>query len=115
MFHILMICCILLIFIWVTFLFPYQSEALEKSSGEELFKNNCLGCHVNGGNIIRRGKTLKLESLKRNGLDDPKAIAKVAQEGVGVMSGYKEVLGEGGDLRVANWIWEQSQKAWVQE
>ena len=31
------------------------------------------------------------------------------------MDGYKDQLGEDGDLIVANWIWEQAQKAWVQE
>jgi len=31
------------------------------------------------------------------------------------MSGYEDELGNNGDQIVANWIWEQAQKAWVQE
>ena len=85
------------------------------ASGKELFRNNCAGCHVNGGNIIRRSKNLKVSSLKRNGIDKPEAIAKIARQGIGIMDGYKDQLGDNGDLIVANWIWEQAQKAWVQE
>ena len=95
-------------------IFSNQSWALNNSSGETLFNQNCSGCHVRGGNVIRRNKTLKLSALKRYGLDSPEEIAKVARNGIGIMSGYEEVLGEGGDQIVANWIWEQTQKAWVQ-
>ncbi len=84
------------------------------SPGEHLFIQNCAGCHINGGNIIRRQKTLKLSALKRNGIDNTESIARIAREGIGSMSGYKEVLGEGGDQIVANWIFSQAQKAWVQ-
>ena len=94
--------------------FIFCPNALADNSGEDLFIMHCSGCHINGGNIIRRGKTLKLSALKRNGLDSQDAIAKVAREGVGSMSGYKDVLGEGGDQLVAIWIWEQAQNAWVQ-
>ena len=94
-------------------IFIYCPNALAEESGEELFVMHCSGCHINGGNIIRRGKNLKLSALKRNGLDNQDAIAKVAREGVGSMSGYKEVLGERGDQLVAIWIWEQAQNAWV--
>ena len=91
-----------------------QTWAQSNSNGEKLFIENCAGCHIKGGNIIRRNKTLKLQALKRNKLDNPEAIAKVAREGIGNMSGYKKVLGEEGDKIVANWIWEQAQKAWIQ-
>ena len=88
--------------------------ALEISKGENLFIEHCSGCHIGGGNIIRRNKNLKISALKNNGLDNPQAIAKIARIGIGSMSGYEKVLGEGGDEIVANWIWEQSQKAWTQ-
>ena len=96
-------------------LFTSPQTILAESTGEKLFSMHCSGCHINGGNIIRRGKGLKLEALKRNGLDNQQAIAKIASEGIGRMSGYKDVLGEDGDQIVADWIWKQAQKAWVQE
>ena len=94
---------------------PVELVALDTDSGKTLFKNQCAGCHLNGGNIIRRGKNLKISSLKHNGIDNTEAIAKIARQGIGIMDGYKDQLGDNGDQIVANWIWEQSQKAWVQE
>ena len=94
---------------------PVELVALDTDSGKTLFKNQCAGCHLNGGNIIRRGKNLKISSLKHNGIDNPEAIAKIARQGIGIMDGYKDQLGDKGDQIVANWIWEQAQKAWVQE
>ena len=94
---------------------PKELSANYSGSGENLFKNYCAGCHINGGNIIRRSKNLKLSSLKRNGIDNPEAIAKIARKGIGIMSGYKDQLGDKGDQLVANWVLEQAQKAWVQE
>ena len=41
-------------------------------------------------------------------------LSKLKEEGIGSMSGYKDVLGEKGDEIIANWIWEQSQNAWIQ-
>ena len=93
---------------------PNKVFALNENEGEHLFIENCAGCHINGGNIIRRNKTLKIKDLQRNGLVTPESIAKIAREGTGSMDGYKEVLGEKGDQLVANWILKQSQKAWVQ-
>ena len=81
-------------------------------SGAQLFENHCAGCHVNGGNIIRRGKTLRLAALERNGIDGPEAIATIAAAGIGQMGGYASVLGEGGPEAVAAWVWQQAQAGW---
>ena len=94
---------------------PKEIKAVEVDLGRNLFKNNCAGCHLNGGNIIRRSKNLKISSLKRNGIDNPESIAKIARQGIGIMSGYEDELGDNGDIIVANWVWKQAQKAWVQE
>ena len=104
------LCCI---FFYITL--PKEIHAMETDLGGDLFKANCAGCHVNGGNIIRRSKNLKISSLKRNGIDNPEAIAKIARQGIGIMSGYEDKLGVNGDKIVANWTLKQAQKAWVQE
>jgi cytochrome c6 len=83
------------------------------ASGESLFGNHCAGCHINGGNILRRGKTLKLKALERNGITGPEAIAAIAAAGLGQMSGYGEVLGPGGPEAVADWVWRQAQLNWA--
>ncbi len=98
----------------VLLLLPIQATPLSSAPGEELFINHCSGCHINGGNIIRRSKTLKIKDLQKRSLDNTESIAEIAREGIGIMSGYKEVLNEGEDLIVAKWILQQAQKAWTQ-
>jgi cytochrome c6 len=81
-------------------------------AGAQLFEAHCVGCHVNGGNIIRRGKNLHLAALARNGIDAPERIAVIAAAGQGQMSGYAAVLGEGGAEAVAGYVWQQAQLDW---
>ena len=85
-----------------------------ETPGSRLFQQHCIGCHVGGGNIIRRGKTLKLKALERQGIADPESIARIAAEGIGSMAGYREPLGEDGADLVAAWIWEQARVGWPQ-
>ena len=101
-------------FLSIFLIFLICPIAIAEDQGQKLFTAHCSGCHINGGNIIRRGKTLKMSALKRNKLDNVEAIARIAREGIGSMGGYKEVLGERGDQEVAIWIWDQAQKAWIQ-
>jgi cytochrome c6 len=82
------------------------------ADGAQLFENHCAGCHVNGGNIIRRGKTLQLKALERQGLASPEAIAAIAAQGVGQMSGYGAVLGDAGVAEVSAWVWQQALEGW---
>ena len=86
----------------------------DDSPGALLFKQHCAGCHINGGNIIRRGKNLKLKSLEREQIATVDAIAAIAREGRGQMSGYADVLGSDGDQLVAEWVLMQAQNAWTQ-
>ena len=88
---------------------------LAAPSGAELFEAHCAGCHVNGGNIIRRGKTLRLAALERQGVAYEAAIAAIAAAGVGQMSGYAGVLGEEGVAAVAAWVWQQAQADWPRD
>jgi cytochrome c6 len=80
--------------------------------GAALFQAHCAGCHVNGGNIIRRGRTLKLKALERQGLNNPEAIATVAAQGMGQMGGYGKVLGPGGAEQVGLYVWQQALAGW---
>ena len=67
---------------------------------------------MNGGNIIRRGKTLRMSALERQGLASPDAIAAVIQAGLGQMSSYGSVLGDDGVQQVATWVWQQAELGW---
>ncbi|MEI6828614.1 MAG: c-type cytochrome [Synechococcaceae cyanobacterium ELA445] len=84
------------------------------NNGAQLFENHCAACHRNGGNIIRRSRTLKLGALERRGLASPEAIAGIAASGIGQMGGYADRLGPGGAEAVGAWVWQQAQNAWIQ-
>ena len=97
----------------ITLLWQSSSALGLSGSGAQLFDLHCAGCHPNGGNIIRRGRTLKLKALEKRELNNAQAIAQIAREGIGQMSGYADALGEGNDIVVAEWIWQQAQIAWT--
>lgn len=82
------------------------------AEGGRLFASTCAGCHLNGGNIVRRDRTLKLKALQRRGIDGPGAIARIAAEGIGRMDGYAKVLGPDGPEKVGAWVWKQALENW---
>ncbi len=46
------------------------------ASGEEIFKAKCAACHPDGGNIIKKEKTLHKKDLEANKLKNAKDLAK---------------------------------------
>ena len=93
---------------------PAQRVSALSTDGAQMFDLHCAGCHPNGGNINRRGRSFKLKDLSKRGLDNPEAIAAIAREGIGQMSGYGDALGEGNEHVVGDWVWLQAQNAWTQ-
>ncbi len=85
------------------------------ADGARLFQQTCAGCHPHGGNIIRRGRTLRESALRRQGIDSAAAVAQIAAEGIGGMDGYAAALGEGGAERVGLWVWEQALADWPRQ
>ena len=77
-----------------------------------LFEQNCAGCHVNGGNVIRRGKNLKKKAMARNGYGDVDAIAQIITNGKGIMSAYGDRLNSEEISAIAGYVHEQSESGW---
>lgn len=77
-----------------------------------IFTNNCAGCHLNGGNIVRRGKNLKEKALKRYGMDSIEAISQLVTNGKNAMPAYKDRLTEQQIVDVSAYVLEQAQKGW---
>ena len=87
--------------------------ASDVRDGGTIFRNVCAGCHVKGGSVILKGyKSLKLSDLERRGIADVDSIAKIANEGIGYMKGYKRKLKNGEDKILAEWIIQNAQKGW---
>ncbi|MCT0200296.1 c-type cytochrome [Synechococcus sp. CS-1325] len=99
-------------FLLALFLLLSWPSSAYGASGEQLFEAHCSGCHIHGGNILRRNKTLKLAALQRNGIEGPELIATIAAGGIGQMGGYAKVLGEDGPALVAEWVWRQALADW---
>ena len=100
----------------IIFLTSFQNRYLLASDirdGETIFRNVCAGCHVRGGSVVLKGsKSLKLSDLKKRGIADEDSIAKIANDGIGFMKGYKHKLKDGEDKILAQWIIQNAQKGW---
>ena len=81
--------------------------------GETIFRNVCAGRHVRGGSVVLKGfKSLKLSDLEKRGIADENAIAKIANNGIGFMKGYKNKLKDGEDQILAQWIIQNAKEGW---
>jgi cytochrome c6 len=86
--------------------------AADLANGAEVFNTNCAGCHANGGNIVRRNKTLKLKALTKFGMDSSTAIADIVANGKNNMSAYKERLSNREIEDVATYVLNQAEMGW---
>ncbi len=89
-----------------------ETPSAERPSPSALFEQNCAGCHVNGGNIIRRGKNLKRRAMARNGYGEVDAIASIITNGKGIMSAYGDRLSEAEISAIAQYVHEKSEAGW---
>ena len=104
---------ITLIIIFQTTLQSKYILASDVRDGETVFKNVCAGCHVRGGSVVLKGsKSLKLSDLEKRGIADVNSIAKIANDGIGFMKGYKNKLKDGEDKVLAQWIIQNAEKGW---
>ena len=102
-----------LIIIFQTSLQNRYLLASDVRNGETIFRNVCAGCHVRGGSVVLKGsKSLKLSDLEKRGISDEDSIAKIANEGIGYMKGYKNKLKDGEDKILAQWIIQNAQEGW---
>ena len=104
---------ITLIIIFQTSLQNRYLMASDIRDGETIFRNVCAGCHLRGGSVVLKGsKSLKLSDLEKRGIANVNSIAKIANEGIGYMKGYKHKLKDGEDKILAKWIIQNAEKGW---
>ena len=103
---------LIILLITLTFIFSPPAFAADTVSGTKIFSVQCAGCHVNGGNIIRRGKTLKKRALKKYGMDSFEAIASLVANGKSNMPAFKDRLSEKQIEDVTTYVLEQAEKGW---
>ena len=98
-------------------LFTINASALaapvgDLDSGAAVFKANCAGCHVNGGNIVRRGKNLKMKALHRNKVDTHEAVVSLVTNGKGIMSAYGDKLTPEQIADVSAYVLQRAETGW---
>ncbi|MEG4573763.1 c-type cytochrome [Microcoleus sp. N3A4] len=86
--------------------------ATNPATAAELFSANCAGCHINGSNIIRRGKNLKQKALKKYGMDSIANISNLVTNGKGIMPAYKDRLTEQQIIDVSAYVLSQAETDW---
>ncbi|MEP0958631.1 cytochrome c6 PetJ [Leptolyngbya sp. FACHB-1515] len=103
---------ILLAFIclWLTLIPP--AFAADLANGAAVFEARCVGCHVNGGNIVRRNKTLKQKALQKFGMDSIEAVEAIVTNGKNNMSAYKDKLTEEQIHDVAAYVLDRAAADW---
>ena len=80
--------------------------------GAAVFKANCAGCHVKGGNIVRRGKNLKSKALHRNKVDTHEAVVSLVTNGKGIMSAYGDKLTAEEIADVSAYVLHRAETGW---
>lgn len=103
---------VIILLIALSFTFSRPAFAADTANGAKIFSVECAGCHLNGGNIVRRGKTLKTKALKRNGMDSLEAIVSLTTNGKNNMSAYKDRLSTQAIEDVSAYVLEQAEKDW---
>lgn len=103
---------VIILLIALSFTFSHPALAADTANGAKIFSVECAGCHLNGGNIIRRGKTLKTKALKRNGMDSLEAIVSLVTNGKNNMPAYKDRLSTQPIEDVSAYVLEQAEKDW---
>ena len=81
-------------------------------SGSQLFTDNCAACHAGGGNLIRRGKTLKQKALKRYGYQEASAIVSLVTVGKGAMPAFEDRLSVTEISAIAQYVQTQAATGW---
>ena len=107
--------CLLFIISFLAFIYLTSNLpviAVDIDNGAKIFENYCAGCHPNGGNIIRRGKTLKQKALKKYKLDSKDAIINLVNNGKNNMSAFKDRLQKQEIENVAVYILERARENW---
>ena len=80
--------------------------------GAKVFDANCAGCHVNGGNIVRRGKNLKMKALHRHKVDTLDAVESLVTNGKGIMSAYGDKLTQQEIADVSAYVLQRAVENW---
>lgn len=99
-------------FIFFTSIDAVAAPIANLDNGAEIFKANCAACHAGGGNIVRRGKNLRLKTLHKRKVDTEDAIATLVTNGKGIMSAYGDKLTPEEIANVSAYVLQRAEANW---
>lgn len=80
------------------------------ATGAQIFGSRCVACHINGGNIVNRNKTLKKAALDKYNMYSAKAIITQVTCGKGVMPQFGKEFNQQQIADVAAYVLQQADK-----
>lgn len=101
---------VLIVLLAIAWQAPVWAENI--SDGAKIFNVQCAGCHPNGGNIIRRGKSLKKKALEKNQMNSLEAIKEIVTNGKNNMSAFGDRLNEEEITIVSAYVLEKAETNW---
>lgn len=85
--------------------FSVQADMKGKVDGKVEFGKHCAVCHPDGGNVINPAKTLKKESLEKNGVKTWKeVVAKMRNPGPGMTKFEKKEISDKEAKAIAEYV-----------
>ncbi|MBE9179207.1 c-type cytochrome [Oculatella sp. LEGE 06141] len=96
----------------IMLMLPPVAIAADLGNGARVFTNNCASCHMGGGNVVNRAKTLKQEALEQYGMASEDAIKTQVTQGKNAMPAFKGRLSAQQIEDVAAYVFDQSAKGW---
>ena len=81
------------------------AKGADKKSGEELFKQHCAACHLDGKNIVNPKKTLNKKDLEANKVKSAEDIVKLMRNpGPGMVKFDDKTISEKDAKAIAEYI-----------
>nr|ARW69853.1 cytochrome c553 [Polysiphonia teges] len=85
-----------------------QELKVDLDAGEQVFSQQCIGCHAGGSNLVNPAKTLSLTDLHNNDKDSVQAIVNQVTNGASGMPVFSGRLSEEEIFNVANFVLNQA-------
>lgn len=77
----------------------------QAATGEELFKQHCMVCHPDGGNIVKPDYTLHAKALKSHNIGKPEDIVRIMRSpGAGMTTFDEATIPDKEALAIAEYI-----------
>ena len=91
--------------------------------GKQIFETSCIGCHENGGNLLKRSKTLTIKNLQQDNYNDINNMIILINKGKGQMPPYSSFTSPKGNImpaklsdddisNVASYVIDQATNGW---